>query len=193
MTTNAKRKQAGGSRRVSKKVNPAGADYTRPQAEELARQWVAAQVEREELVALRDAKMLEAAKPFAPEIDRIEAQMDTQFAMLQAWAEANLEEFGKAESVKLAGHQVGWRLGNHAARTKSKVTWKKVLETLLASPKAVRDRWIRTKQEPNKEAMIEDRETRKAELDALGVKIVQERRFYIDPAREGQDDKVVTS
>lgn len=50
-----------------------------------------------------------------------------------------------------------------------------------------RERYIRISEEPNKEAMIQDRQQAE-KLAEIGVRIVQERRFYLEPAREGQDD-----
>jgi phage host-nuclease inhibitor protein Gam len=179
------------TQRLTKSIRPAGAGYTRAQVEALATTLVAAQCEREALVAERDAAMLAAGAPYAPRLDRLDRELKTGLAILEAWAEANLAEFGKGESVTLAGHRVGWRLGNFAAKLRSKWTWAKVVEALQEGPRLVRERWLRTKVEPNKEAMIQDRETAPAELAQYGVEIVQERRFYLDPSREGQDDKTL--
>lgn len=173
------------------KLAPAGAGYTKAQAEQLADALAMAQTELETLVAARDAAQLAAGAEWAPEIDRLKAEITASLGHLEAWAEANQAEFGRAESVTLSGHRIGWRLGNFAAKLVSKWTWKKVQDALEEAPAAVRDRWLRTKVEPNKEAMIQDRETEAAVLKTYGVTVVQERRFYFDPAREGQADKVL--
>ena len=173
------------------KIAPAGANYSKAQAEALANDLATAQTELESLVAARDAAQIAAAEPYAPAIDKLRVELDAGVSTLEAWAEANLHEFGKLESVTLSGHRIGWRLGNFAAKLASKWTWAKVLDALLESPASVRDRWLRTKVEPNKEAMIQDRDTEGLILATYGVKIIQERRFYFDPAREGQDEKTL--
>ena len=52
----------------------------------------------------------------------------------------------------------------------------------------LRKRFVRTKEEVNKEAMVAARDTHRGALDMLGVEIVQTETFYLDPAREGQPD-----
>jgi phage host-nuclease inhibitor protein Gam len=179
------------NRIVKQPVRPAGTDYTRQQAERLAADMATTQTEIESLVAARDAAQLAAAEPYAPAIDLLRANLDAGLAALEAWSENNLAEFARAESVTLAGHRVGWRLGNYAAKLNAKWTWAKVLAALEAAPDEFRARWLRIKTDPNKEAMIEDR-AKVADLASIGVVIVQERRFYFDPAREGQADVTLT-
>lgn len=92
-----------------------------------------------------------------------------------------------AESTALSGHRVGWRKGNWTAKPLSKWTWEKIVAALQAAPKPIRERYLRTKVEANKEALHEDRENADA-LKPYGVRFVQERRFYLHPAREGQPE-----
>lgn len=179
-------------RLTKSRTRPAGADYTHAEAEALATRLVTAQIERETLVADRDAAMLKAAGPFAPDIDRLDSELKTGLAILEAWAEHHIEEFAKAESVLLSGHRVGWRLGNHAAKPLPKWTWKKVLEAILEAPQGLRDRYLRVKTEPNREALVADRDL-KDQLKSVGVRVVQERRFYLEPAREGQEETTLTT
>lgn len=180
------------SNRITKKIAPAGADYTRTDAEALATRLVEIQLRRETLVAERDAAALEVTRPYAPQIDQLDSEIKAGLDILETWAEHHSEEFGKAESVTLSGHRVGWRLGNFAARTLPKWTWEKVVARLQELPKSWRDNYLRIKTEPNKEAMIADRAQAEA-LASIGVRIVQERRFYLEPAREGQADTTLTT
>lgn len=180
------------TKRITKKLTPAGADYTRIDAEALANRLVEIQLRRETLVAERDAAVLEVSRPYAPQVDQLDAEIKAGLDILETWADHHSEEFGKAESTLLSGHRVGWRLGNHAARTLPKWTWEKVLDKLREMPKGWRDRYIRVREEPNKEAFVADRDQAEA-LAQVGVKIVQERRFYLEPAREGQADTTLTT
>lgn len=180
------------TKRITKKIVPAGAEYTRADAETLANRLVEIQLRRETLVAERDAAVLEVSRPYAPQVDQLDAEIKTGLDILEVWADHHAEEFGKAESVLLSGHRVGWRLGNHAARTLPKWTWDKVIAALRAKPKDWRDRYIRTVESVNKEALVADRDHAEA-LSTVGVRIVQERRFYLDPAREGQAETTLTT
>jgi phage host-nuclease inhibitor protein Gam len=179
-------------KRLIKKISPAGADYTRADAEALATRLVELQLERETLVAERDAAALEVTRPYAPKIDTIDGELKSGLDILETWADHHTEEFGKAQSLTLSGHRVGWRLGQYAAKTLPKWTWDKVLAKLKEMPKSWRDRYIRVREEANKEALIADRLIAD-ELAMVGVKIVQERRFYLEPAREGQADTTLTT
>jgi phage host-nuclease inhibitor protein Gam len=180
------------TKRITKKLRPAGADYTRAEAEELANRLVEIQLRRETLVAERDAAALEVAKPYAPRIDQLDGELKVGLDMLAAWADEHPEEFVRAESTLLSGHRVGWRLGNWAAKTLPKWTWQKVVDELAALPNSWRERYLRVRIEPNKEQMVADREMAD-QLASIGVRVVQERRFYLEPAREGQAETVLKS
>ncbi len=180
------------TKRITKKLTPAGADYSRADAEALANRLVEIQLRRETLVAERDAAVLEVSRPYAPQIDSLDGELKAGLDILETWSDHHLEEFGKAESITLAGHRVGWRLGNHAARTLPKWTWEKVLAKLREMPKGWRDSYLRVKEEVNKEALVADR-AHAEDLAQIGVRIVQERRFYLEPAREGQADATLTT
>lgn len=170
-----------------------GSTYSLKDAEELTCRLVAAQLEREELVAMRDAAALEATRAYAPDIDRLDAELSAGLMLLETWADASPQRFGSQESITLGGHRVGWRLGNYTASPAPKQTWAKILDALQAAPAQLRSIFLRTKIEANKEAMVSARETHAEELKELGVRIVQARRFYLDPFREGQADKTMTT
>lgn len=180
--------------RITKKTTlNAGAAFTRSQAEDFARQLVQRQLERERLVADRDADLEAVKKRYTEDLDALDRDISTGLDTLEAWADANQHEFGRAESVLLAGHRCGWRLGNHAAKLLRGWTWKKVVESLEQYEKKVRDQFLRLRIDANKDAMIDARDDASAAalLRENGVQIVQERRFYLDPDREGQADKVL--
>lgn len=172
---------------------PPGAELTRHQAAELARELVRLQTEQEKAIAERDAAILEASAPWATRLDTLARDVEHAFDRLENWANSHLEEFGKAESVLLDGHRVGWRLGNWAAKTAAtKITWKKVQEAIEELPAKWRALFLREKVEVNKEALIAARDTETELLKSIGVKVVQERRFYVDPNREGQAEPGMT-
>lgn len=170
------------SKRIAKKATP-GADYSRDEATALAAEMVASQIQRERLVAERDAAIEAAAKPYRPQIDRIDAEIKDGMARLEAWATANKADFGDARSLVLpGGNRIGWRLGNWAAKTMKGWTWEKVGAHLLTLPKGWRDAYLRQKVEVAKDAIIADRE--KVDWSQLGVSFAQGETFYLEPHRE---------
>lgn len=173
------------TKRITKKIVPVGANYNRFDAEELANLIVEKQIEREAQVAARDAEILAIQSRYAPDIDELDSEICQGLSILQTWAEANPQEFINAESTALSGHRVGFRFGNYATKLLSKWTWAKVIAAIKAAPAETRDKYLRVKEEANKEAMIADRADVET-LKSLGVKIVQGRAFYLEPAREGQ-------
>jgi phage host-nuclease inhibitor protein Gam len=170
------------SKRIAKKAVP-GADYTRDEATALAASVVASQIQRERLVAERDAAIETAARPYRPAIDQADAEIKDGLARLEAWASAHPEEFGSAESTVLpGGHRVGWRLGNWAAKAMKGYTWARVQTELEALPAKWRA-YLRIKAEVDKSKILADRDV--YDWRAVGVEFAQERRFYLDPHREG--------
>lgn len=170
------------TKRIVKKAVP-GADYGRDEAAALAAAIVASQIQRERLVAERDAAIETAARPYRATLDQIDAELKDGLARLEAWATAHPEEFRDAESTVLpGGHRVGWRLGNWAAKTVRGWTWDRVREEIEALSKGWRDQFLRVKTEINKEAIVAARET--VDWSGLGVTFEQARRFYLEPHRE---------
>jgi phage host-nuclease inhibitor protein Gam len=171
-----------------------GSDYTRTQAEDLAKLIVIKQLSRENLIAERDAEIEAVKDRYQTEIDAYGENIQDGLDLLEAWADANLDQFARSESVVLAGHRCGWRLGNHAAKLiNRKWTWKKVTEAIQGESKKWRDKFLRQRIDANKDAMIDARDDKAAIafLKEHGVRVVQERRFYLDPDREGQPEKTL--
>lgn len=178
--------------------------------QDLCQRLTLASIEREQLIAQRDLKMQEAAEPFLALIGVHDATIEQGMKALQSWAVLHKDRFTEAQSVVVGGQfRVGWRLGNWATKLKSKVTWENVVAGLQALVRhgqsasasglaklrgAAADSYLRTKVEPNKDAMLTDREKAgAAELLAdLGVSFHQEKRFYLAPSREGQDGPALT-
>lgn len=139
-------------------------------------QRIAAQLAREkELKALDDL--------FRTEIDGCNAEIEVMAEQLRVWAEANPSEFGERRSLELTHGMMGWRTGNPALKTISGFTWDRVLERVLGDTGL--HRFVRTKQEVDKAAILSQRETLGADgLRAIGVKVVQDEPFFVEPKIE---------
>jgi phage host-nuclease inhibitor protein Gam len=171
----------------------AAALLTRPQVEALAQSIVRAQIDRETLVASRDQAVLAASEQYQPEIEALAQAIDADLSLLESWAAAHPEEFPRdSRSTTLAGHRIGWRKGQPRAKGKRGWTWAKILDLLLQSPDDLRARYLRTKHEIDRAALIAARDHHPEDLAALQVTIEQAETFYLDPSRDGQDPALLT-
>lgn len=146
---------------------------SREEAARVVRETVQLQLSQEAAVVRRDEQVLALSEQLNAGIDQFGSQIAEKMAQLQQWATAHPEEFpGKARSLKIDGHELGFRLGNHTTALLKGWTWKKVIAALEETRKRIREKYLRIKTEANKEAMIADR--RRAKLLAkFGVEIVQ--------------------
>jgi phage host-nuclease inhibitor protein Gam len=181
---------------------------TRAEMELLAVETVKLQTDKETMIAARDKERVEREHEANVKIAACELTIATNVKCLQAWAQANKAEFGDKRSLKAGAATIGWSWNPWKTSLKSRAfTWEGVLWGLVAifnapgpekeEPEAALKRamragiantLIRKKMEPNKEAMIERREEPEAVaiMMELGVEIIQEETFYVEPDREGQ-------
>jgi phage host-nuclease inhibitor protein Gam len=163
---------------------------TREDAARVTRETVQQQLDLEAAIVARDAELKTITEKHSAIIDLISGKMAAGMAQLEQWAQTHPHEL-PGRSTKIDGHQLGWRLGNHATKLLKGWTWIKVVAALEKNRKRIRDTFLRVKTEANKEAMIE-RRARKKLLASFGVEIIQGETFYLDPNREGQADTQLT-
>lgn len=96
---------------------------------------------------------------------------------LQDFAEFHREDLGAQKSKKLNHGLVGFRLGHPSLKTLPKWTWKKVLACVKGSRWA--DRFVRVKEEVAKDLLLGSN-LDPEEMKALGVRMVQEERFFYE-------------
>lgn len=136
-----------------------------------------------------NAAVTAAKKQFEATFGPINKRILEKSALVQSWAEANPSEFNGAKSLDLVHGQIGWRTGNPTLKTLSGWTWDRVLEKLQER----RDEdFIRVKQEVNKEGILNAREEIGADgLKAIGVKVIQDEAFFIQPKLEQTETRIV--
>ena len=161
------------------------------------------QLKRESLTVERDARIKVIKDEYDPQIEAHDDAIAANLTLLEQWADANTAEFGDARSMVVAGARLGYRLGNPAVKPIGKLTFKAIIAGLQKLGGALSEKYLRVKTEFDKDAalatgrMIESTDAAAAaqadaELDALGVEIVQAETFYLDPPREGHADVVLT-
>lgn len=136
-----------------------------------------------------DTQIKAARERFEEPLAALAKSLDEKMAVAQDWAEANPADFGKLKSVEMVHGTVGWRTGQPALKTLAGWTWDRVLEKLKTLP-AMLD-FIRLKEEVNKAAILDARESLTPDaLRALGVRVVQEEAFFVEPKLTPQVERI---
>lgn len=172
---------------------------SRAEAEKVVTSTCAAQLDREKLVAKRDAKIAEITAEFAPRIEVLDEEIATSLTLLEQWADADKGTWGDAKSTVVAGARIGFRTGNPTVEPTGKLTFKAILAALRKRGGDLFAKYVRVKESFDKDAALATgrllesadaavRQQAEEELDAIGVEIVQSESFYLDPPREGQAD-----
>jgi phage host-nuclease inhibitor protein Gam len=154
-------------------------------------------VEIRKIEAARDAKVQAVQALFGEQIPALQAQCNALVAQAEKYAEEHREELlpGKLKSHDTALATFGFRTGMPALKLLSKWSWEKVLEQLRTSNGL--DCFIRNKPEVDKAKIIvatnegllsfpgltaeKEEAVYQLPLSDLGVKIVQDETFYIEP------------
>jgi len=110
--------------------------------------------------------------------NKLNDDIDEMSTALHAWAEVNKTNLlkGDAKTAKLSTGELSWRL------TPWKVTLKKVDDILVALKEAKLKKFIRTKDEVDKEAILKDENSRAAAKAIKGISISRKTEFVIKPA-----------
>ncbi len=150
---------------------------TRDDAEAAATRYADAANQLRTVTAWRDQLILEANERYAADIARYTAAMEAEADALRAWALAHPDEFAKRKSLDLASAVIGFRTDPpKVALLNRSWTWDKVT-SLLASQAP---EFVRTKQEVNKEAILDAYASNQTDLSAYGIKVTQSEQFFVE-------------
>jgi phage host-nuclease inhibitor protein Gam len=138
------------------------------------------QLDREQIVTLRDRFLAEVMEEHNPTIERISQDISAKLVLCEKFATTHRETlFGKLKSAASSLGLFGFRTGNpKLVLLNRKWKWDDVLQALRTTE---RTELIRTKSEPDKDALkkLDD-----ADLASLGLRIDQDETFFIEPKRE---------
>lgn len=164
---------------------------TRERAEHILGELSALILLRNKATTAMDRKITEIRKDYEEKLADLGTQIEEKTELLSMWANNNPDEFPKNQkSVDMVHGRVGFRTGNPKLKTRMRKTWDKVLETISAM--GLQD-LIRTKQETNKERIIADYlqgTLPLATMIEIGVEVVQEESFFVEPKLEDLETKV---
>lgn len=122
---------------------------------------------------------------FEEEAQPLNAKIETLFLGVKAWAETNRTDIckGARKTVSLTSGEISWR------KTPKKVTLKKVDDVIQALKSLKLDRFVRTKEEVDKEGILNDVE---AVQGVKGITISQKEEFIVKPF-ESEIEKAATT
>lgn len=151
---------------------------TRDQAEALVAEIADLSIDQREIKNTMDAEILAIKDRHTAELARIGATITERHQIVQSWAQANPDAFGKIKSIQFQCGKVGYRTGTPKLTLLNRTwTWDKV----LAAVERVLPAFTRSKAEIDKEAIINQREELAEYLPMIGVKVAQDESFFIEP------------
>lgn len=130
-----------------------------------------------------DEQFTKLREKHSEELAELKELKEQHFEVVQTYCTENQELiFVKKKSLETVHGTVGFRTGTPKLKTLKGFTWASVL-TLLK--KTLPD-YVRSKEEPNKEALLADREKPeiKVMLPEVGVEVDQDETFFIDLKKE---------
>lgn len=146
-------------------------------------------IEKNRISLDRESRIKAIEDEYKGRLGDIDEQLQLRTESVKAWADANPSEFAGARSIELTHAVVGYRTGQPQLKTLSGWTWDRVLEKLRDL--AIWRPYIRTKEEVNKAQILADRDTLDiAELKAVGMRVVQDEAFFVDPKLEEIENRV---
>jgi len=160
--------------RLKPVINP---PRSREEMESLVGDIAALEITLRAHAAAMDAELQGVRERYEPMIAACAEQITPLILRARAWAEEHPAEFGKHKSIEMIHGTIGWRVNTPSLKTLAGWTWDRVLEAV----KKCAPSYVRTKEDVNKQAILNDREMLGQDLKQLGVRVVQEEDFFVDP------------
>lgn len=170
------------TKRVSKKVV---SNITTDTFEESFSIYASADAREAAINAKMDEQFTKIREKYADELAKCKDEKETHFEVIQTYCHENSESlFSKKKSYETVHGTVGFRTGTPTLKTRKGFTWAAVLELL----KAKLPTYIRTKEEPNKEMLLADREKPEVciAFPSVGVEVKQEEIFFVELKKEAE-------
>lgn len=137
------------------------------------------------LEAKMELDIQKARDKYKLKIETLRLEKDDSFDKLKAFAEEHRNDlFTKRKSLDWTHGILGFRTSTPKVDKPSRITWANILEIIK---KENLTRFLRTKEEINKEAIVECREDEEvmAKLkDVAGLEVVQTETFFVEPKEE---------
>lgn len=160
---------------------------TRADLESLTREVAELTLSRNKQKTELDQAITHLRERYESSLAEIDQQLAEKTELARAWAQANPAEFKGLKSLELTHATIGFRTGQPQLKPNRGWTWTKIL---LAVKMHLGTKWVRIKEEVNREQIIADRhDLGDQKLARIGCSIVQDESFYIDPKIESFENR----
>ena len=130
-----------------------------------------------------DIEMTRIREKYQDELAKLTETKDNAFDIMQTYAMENRDElFSKRKSMETTHGILGFRTGTPKLKTLKGFTWASVLNLL----KEFLPGYVRTIEEPAKDRLLADRDLEdvKEAMPKVGITVVQDETFYVEPKKE---------
>lgn len=168
--------------KVKKKVI---VNVTLEQAQEASERFAGVSTTLSMIEAQMNEKINNIKSKYQEQITSAQEQLEEHAEVLQVFASEQKKNWGNKKSLDLLHCTIGFRKGNPKVDKAKKFTWDAVVE-LLKKHKKLAEKFIRTKEEVNKEAILAEKDEKVLEQlqeDAF-IFINQDETFYVEPKKE---------
>lgn len=167
---------------AKREKKPVLTPITAAEAEEVMSVYAETDAQIEQIQAKMDEQITAIRDKYAQDIQSKQLIRDEAMQRLQMYAETNKEKFEKKRSVEMAHGSIGFRTGTPKVNKRKGLTW----EAVAQLAKEFLPTFIRTKEELNKEMVIEHKSDKQFEAgyEKCGLEVVQEETFFISLKKE---------
>jgi phage host-nuclease inhibitor protein Gam len=152
-------------------------------------------IERDQAILERDEALARVKEEYALRIEEHDTEIEKQTRRMARWANENREEFGKAKTLLVAGHELAWRKSPGKVETVKGVKEADAVEALLSTlDDEQQEKLLSLKVGLDKRAILAAWETNpeaRAILAAAGLEVVAPEEFTFRPDREKIDSAPV--
>ncbi len=156
---------------------------TMEQMEQAFADYAKADARQQKITAEMDVAMTKIREKWQDELAKLAEAKDNAFDIMQAYAMENREElFSKRKSLETTHGTLGFRTGTPKLKTLKGFTWASVLNLL----KEFLPGYVRTIEGPAKDKLLADRDDEEtaALFPKVGIAVVQDETFYVEPKKE---------
>ena len=136
--------------------------------------------------ATLDVEMTKLREKYQDELTKLTADKEAAFDILQTYAVEQRDIiFVKKKSLETIHGTIGFRTGTPKLKTLKGFTWGAVTNLL----KEFLPAYVRTSEEAAKDKLLADRDSEEVSknLQKVGLSVVQDETFYVEPKKEGEE------
>lgn len=140
----------------------------------------------QKIQATMDVEFTKIREKYQNELSALTEAKEQAFEVLQTYAVEQRETlFTKKKSLETIHGTIGFRTGTPKLKTLKGFTWGAVTNLL----KEFLPGYVRTVDEPAKDKLLADRDSENVteNLRKVGLSVVQDETFYVEPKKEGEE------